>query len=417
MKFSRNGRYLATGARGPPAPPPACLWHVPPRMRAPRAPTQNHVQAACAPCLHATPRSCRPALPASAGMVWGGRCRSLPQASCRPPCRYMPCWPACHYVPARPAAPPCCSRTGLHDPRVGGVPLSRLPQRPLHPRRGAAQRQQTAGAPGGGAGCVHWPALTCAASLGGGPQGSACAASRGDCLSAGGWVGGWLGGLQLLTAACSLKALAPLPPWRSRRRRGGAGAGRGSRGAGRPFGGGVPAAALQVRGGACRHVPAWEGSALQEEAGGVLARRIIAGAPHALGSACVPCCCPCLLPPCVPCAPCLERWRADLPCRVYRGHKQDVLDLCWSKTQVRRLAGEALGRGGAWQGRLLLLTRPAAACVNGQTNPHAAGTRAFTSQALRRALPARPQFLLSASMDKTVRLWHVSMDECLRVFK
>lgn len=27
------------------------------------------------------------------------------------------------------------------------------------------------------------------------------------------------------------------------------------------------------------------------------------------------------------------------------------------------------------------------------------------------------QFLLSASMDKTVRLWHVSMDECLRVFK
>lgn len=47
------------------------------------------------------------------------------------------------------------------------------------------------------------------------------------------------------------------------------------------------------------------------------------------------------------------------PCRVYTGHKQDVLDLCWSKTQ----------------------------------------------------------FLLSASMDKTVRLWHASMDECLRVFK
>uniref|UniRef100_A0A1D1ZS76 Uncharacterized protein n=1 Tax=Auxenochlorella protothecoides TaxID=3075 RepID=A0A1D1ZS76_AUXPR len=47
------------------------------------------------------------------------------------------------------------------------------------------------------------------------------------------------------------------------------------------------------------------------------------------------------------------------PHRVYTGHKQDVLDLTWSKTQ----------------------------------------------------------FLLSASMDKTVRLWHVSMDECLRVFK
>jgi WD40 repeat protein len=30
---------------------------------------------------------------------------------------------------------------------------------------------------------------------------------------------------------------------------------------------------------------------------------------------------------------------------------------------------------------------------------------------------AQPQFLLSASMDKTVRLWHISMDECLRVFK
>ena len=47
------------------------------------------------------------------------------------------------------------------------------------------------------------------------------------------------------------------------------------------------------------------------------------------------------------------------PYRTYRGHKSDVLDLAWSKTN----------------------------------------------------------FLLSASMDKTVRLWHVSMDECLRVFK
>lgn len=47
------------------------------------------------------------------------------------------------------------------------------------------------------------------------------------------------------------------------------------------------------------------------------------------------------------------------PARLYRGHKQDILDLAWSRTN----------------------------------------------------------FLLSASMDKTVRLWHVSMDECLRVFK
>ena len=47
------------------------------------------------------------------------------------------------------------------------------------------------------------------------------------------------------------------------------------------------------------------------------------------------------------------------PSRIYRGHKQDILDLAWSRTN----------------------------------------------------------FLLSASMDKTVRLWHVSMDECLRVFK
>ena len=30
---------------------------------------------------------------------------------------------------------------------------------------------------------------------------------------------------------------------------------------------------------------------------------------------------------------------------------------------------------------------------------------------------SRSQFLLSASMDKTVRLWHISMDECLRVFR
>ncbi|QDZ17522.1 WD40 repeat domain-containing protein [Chloropicon primus] len=46
------------------------------------------------------------------------------------------------------------------------------------------------------------------------------------------------------------------------------------------------------------------------------------------------------------------------PYRLYGGHKADILDLCWSKTQ----------------------------------------------------------FLLSSSMDKTVRLWHISMNECLRVF-
>lgn len=47
------------------------------------------------------------------------------------------------------------------------------------------------------------------------------------------------------------------------------------------------------------------------------------------------------------------------PHRTYRGHKQDVLDIAWSKSQ----------------------------------------------------------FLLTASMDKSVRLWHVSMNECLRVFR
>lgn len=47
------------------------------------------------------------------------------------------------------------------------------------------------------------------------------------------------------------------------------------------------------------------------------------------------------------------------PYRVYQGHKQDVLELCWSKSQ----------------------------------------------------------FVLSASMDKTVKLWHLSMGECLRTFK
>lgn len=47
------------------------------------------------------------------------------------------------------------------------------------------------------------------------------------------------------------------------------------------------------------------------------------------------------------------------PARTYLGHTADVLDLAWSKSQ----------------------------------------------------------FVLSASMDKTVRLWHISMDDCLRVFK
>ncbi|KAK9791592.1 hypothetical protein WJX73_008422 [Symbiochloris irregularis] len=57
-----------------------------------------------------------------------------------------------------------------------------------------------------------------------------------------------------------------------------------------------------------------------------------------------------------------ERERVVLkpqPVRVYQGHKQDVLDIAWSKSQ----------------------------------------------------------FLLSASMDKTVRLWHFSMNDCLRVFR
>ena len=47
------------------------------------------------------------------------------------------------------------------------------------------------------------------------------------------------------------------------------------------------------------------------------------------------------------------------PHRTYVGHTADVLDLAWSKSQ----------------------------------------------------------FLLTASMDKTVRLWHISMEDCLRVFK
>ncbi len=47
------------------------------------------------------------------------------------------------------------------------------------------------------------------------------------------------------------------------------------------------------------------------------------------------------------------------PVRTYEGHKQDVLEVCWS----------------------------------------------------------RSQFVLSASMDKTVKLWHISMDDCLRTFK
>ena len=49
---------------------------------------------------------------------------------------------------------------------------------------------------------------------------------------------------------------------------------------------------------------------------------------------------------------------SEVPYREWRGHKRDILDVCWSKSY----------------------------------------------------------FLLSASMDRTVRLWHASMDDCLRVF-
>ncbi len=50
---------------------------------------------------------------------------------------------------------------------------------------------------------------------------------------------------------------------------------------------------------------------------------------------------------------------APTPVKEFRGHKADVLDVCWSRTH----------------------------------------------------------FLLSASMDKTVRLWHPTVVDCLRVFK
>ena len=51
---------------------------------------------------------------------------------------------------------------------------------------------------------------------------------------------------------------------------------------------------------------------------------------------------------------------APRPLRQFRGHKADVLDVAWSKSH---------------------------------------------------------QFLLSASMDRCVRLWHISRDDCLRVFR
>lgn len=161
-------------------------------------------------------------------------------------------------------------------------------------------------------------------------------------------------------------------------------------------------------------------------------------------------------------------------CRVYRGHKQDVLDLCWSKTQVRaelciernhsvvcRTAWLFPGLPGL-DGSLVLSCRLSGACVwlavpaldspllsfplfsctpigyssllpflsvfrtvlavsvHGQ-NRGAATAKPLCPHCLLSSCPASypstTQFLLSASMDKTVRLWHVSMDECLRIFK
>lgn len=71
---------------------------------------------------------------------------------------------------------------------------------------------------------------------------------------------------------------------------------------------------------------------------------------------------------------------ASKPVREFKGHEADVLDLSWSKVRLLPLSAVCLCRAHA-------------------------------------PMPAQNNFLLSSSMDKTVRLWHVSRNECLCAFQ
>ncbi|SCV74711.1 BQ2448_7740 [Microbotryum intermedium] len=83
-----------------------------------------------------------------------------------------------------------------------------------------------------------------------------------------------------------------------------------------------------------------------------------------------------------------------VPIREYGGHEADVLDLSWSKVSRQKLGSSQLAAPLMQMAPSLPPSLPPAPCPRAQNN-----------------------FLLSSSMDKTVRLWHISRNECLCAFQ
>ncbi|RYR21122.1 hypothetical protein Ahy_B03g066382 isoform B [Arachis hypogaea] len=94
----------------------------------------------------------------------------------------------------------------------------------------------------------------------------------------------------------------------------------------------------------------------------------------------------------------------EKPICSFEGHLDDVLDLSWSRSQC--------------QGRRLRIFSCSTSVVQSMHGYHGLEQRTNQSRSFHGYLSSRTLFihLLSSSMDKTVRLWHLSSKSCLKIF-